>query len=416
MAGMPAPSPQDPAAASTPAEILSAMWGTGADMPPWMWYYWAVMVFLFGLIFGSFFNVVIYRVPVKKSTVTPGSHCYSCGTFLKWYDNIPLLSYLLLRGNCRSCGAHFSPRYFFVELSTGLMFLALYWQWGPTWPLLFHLAFASLLLIGVFTDVDHYILPDRVTLGGLVFALVAVLVLGRHSLMASEYSLTQEIWRSFTVAQPPEAAEAGLSRTGLFLWSVAGAVFGWTLLWLIGYFGRIAFRKEAMGGGDIKLFAFLGAYLGPLNCIWVLFLSALLGSVVGLSMMAIHKLMRGDEYEHLDLRVAPAVGPQVPMGSSQLSEAGGGIAISTGGSENSSADVPPDAVIEGVDGPIRIRVARRTSRQLDTLPYGPYIAVAAFLILLFHHDVHRLTRDLLMLGPAPEQRWAGVEAVIPAPE
>ena len=92
--------------------------------------YYAVVSFVFGCIFGSFFNVCIYRIPARKSIIRPGSHCYSCGSPIRWYDNIPIVSYLLLRGNCRDCGTHFSPRYLGVELLTGLIFLAIYLKSG----------------------------------------------------------------------------------------------------------------------------------------------------------------------------------------------------------------------------------------------------------------------------------------------
>ena len=158
-----------------------------------IWNFCAVMSVIFGLIWGSFFNVCIYRIPAGKSVVLPGSHCGNCGTFIRWYDNIPLVSYLLLRGNCRDCGMHFSARYFFVELLTGVLFLGIFLKFGVTWTLPFHLIFASLLFIGIFTDIDHFILPDRFTLGGAAYALVVALILGRHAIIADEMKLTEDI-------------------------------------------------------------------------------------------------------------------------------------------------------------------------------------------------------------------------------
>lgn len=404
-----APMPPQESPDESLSSFASLIWGTASEQPPWMWYYWAAMALAFGLLFGSFFNVVIYRVPVKKSIVVPGSHCYSCGTFLKWYDNIPLLSYVLLRGNCRTCGSHFSPRYFFVELLTGLLFLAIYWQFGPSWPLFFHLVFASLLLIGIFTDIDHFILPDSVTVGGFFFAVGAALILGRRGIIAEEYALARDTWHSFSSLYYTGSRPEGIPWWAPVGWSLASAAFGWALLWVIGYLGRMAFRKEAMGGGDIKLFAFLGAYLGAINCIWILFLSALLGSAVGLSVMAAHKLRRGDQYDELELAIVPAAESRSAVAFSQHDESGGGVAVidetEAGSTEQTvalSSQTPECSEVTQVStGTIQIRIPRRTSRQLDTLPYGPYIAVAALLILLFHGQVNQRTREFLMLGPAP---------------
>jgi leader peptidase (prepilin peptidase) / N-methyltransferase len=318
----------------------------------------AAMSFVMGTVWGSFFNVCIYRVPMRKSIVRPGSHCYACGTAIAWQDNIPLLSYLLLRGNCRSCGSHFSLRYFWIELASGLMFLAIFLRFGLEWVVPFHWMFASLLLVGTFTDMDHYIIPDGITVGGLVFALATALLLNRHAMIAGEFRLacdTAQAFVDFSVA-----GDRKLPILAPFGWSAASAAFGWALLASIGLLGRILFRKEAMGGGDIKLFAFLGAYLGAINCLWVLFLSAILGLSVGLTLILLHKLMRRDEYEEFDLT--------------------------------------PDSAAP----PISLRIARSTARQLHHFPFGPYIAVAALLVMFFHQPIERCTRNLLLLPPERE--------------
>lgn len=363
-------------------------------MPPWIIWYTAAVAFVFGCIWGSFFNVCIYRIPAGKSIVVPRSHCYSCGTILAWHDNIPLLSYVLLRGNCRYCGMHFSPRYFAVEMLTGLTFMGIFLQFGFMWAVIAHCIFAGFLIVGTFTDIDHFIIPDGITVGGFAYALLVALVLGRESLVADEYLLTRDLYTSFRSDISRYISEPG--RLTVFAFALASAGFGWALLAGVGFLGRIMFRKEAMGAGDIKLFAFLGAYLGAINCIWVLFLSAILGSCIGLALILVHKLTRKDEYEEIELagtRAAPAlesaerdtivVAQTVAPASSVLDEV-------------ATEPASPDA-------PITLRIARQTARQLHHFPFGPYIAVAAFLIMFFHETVNSLTREMLMLPQAYPQ-------------
>jgi leader peptidase (prepilin peptidase) / N-methyltransferase len=366
-----------------------------------LYVYFAAVSFVFGCIWGSFFNVCIYRIPARKSIVAPRSHCYTCGTFIRWYDNIPLLSYLLLRGNCRDCGAHFSPRYFGVELLSGLIFLAIYLQFGPVFAVIAHCIFASFLIVGTFTDIDYYIIPDGVTIGGLMFALLAAAALGRDSIVADQYVLTRDMYTSLIADRGRIIAEP--SRVVTVVWALASAGFGWLLLAGIGFMGRILFRKEAMGGGDVKLFAFLGAYLGAVNCFWVLFLSAVLGSCIGLSLILTHRFFRKDEYEEIELLPDRAVKSHLGAGEAGIATNPERDTLVVGhtvatpellaSSEPAGAAGRPD----GAPGSIQLRIARSTARQLHHFPFGPYIAVAALLVMFFHEEVDRMTRNALFL-------------------
>ncbi len=354
--------------------------------------YWpvAVMVFIWGLVWGSFFNVCIYRIPVGKSVVTPGSHCYSCGSPVRWYDNIPLLSYLLLRGNCRFCGTHFSPRYFFVELLTGLLFLAVFVSFGFQWETPFHMVFVSFLIIGTFTDIDHFIIPDRITLGGMVFAIVATGLLGPHSLIAREFVLSWEMAKQLTfqwsAPDPPEAIPYYVP----FLFSVFSAAFGYGMLWAVGLMGKVLFRKEAMGMGDVKLFAFLGAWLGPLNCIWILFLSAFVGAIMGLSLLLAHRLVGEDEYDTLELKGDPTVESQWLTAVPQFAPPSGDAAAATPAPAADGSEADSTGLL--------LKFPRRTSHQLHHFPYGPYIALAAIIVLLLHEVITRGVRAFFLLG------------------
>jgi len=210
------------------------------------------VLFVFGAIFGSFLNVLIFRVPRGESVVKPPSACPACGTRIRSWDNVPLVSYLVLRGRCRDCGVRISPRYFVVELAAALIPLILFLKFGlgrelaVYWPLSYVLLFLS------FVDLDHRILPDKVTLPGIVAGLII-------------------------------APLAGLTT---FPESLIGALAGGGALYLIALAGTAVFGKESMGGGDIKLAAMLGTFLGWQGVIVFLFIAFFVGAVVGVAVLA----------------------------------------------------------------------------------------------------------------------------------
>ena len=340
-------------------------------------WYFGTLSFVMGAIVGSFLNVCIYRVPAKRSISRPGSHCYQCGTAVRWFDNVPILSYLILLGRCRQCGTRFSSRYMWVEMLTAALFLALFLKFGATWALPFHCVVVALLIFGTFTDIDHYIIPDSVTLGGLGFALVAAGLLGFHGIIGLEYLLARDIYGQFELYTSAEQALP--PRWVPFVWALASAGFGWFLLAGVGALGKLLFRKEAMGGGDVKLFAFLGAYLGAVNCVLILFLSAMVGSVLGLSLLLAHRLVGRTSEELIELRPAPTVVSPPPDPDSAAEEA----------AEHAES------------GPLVLKVVRNTASQLHHFPYGPYIAVAALVVLFLHREINRHTRELLMLPDEP---------------
>jgi len=221
-------------------------------------------IIVFGLAIGSFLNVCIHRLPSGKSIVRPGSHCPKCGEAIRSRDNIPVLSYLLLKGKCRNCGGRISFRYPVVEVASALMLVLIYMRFGPTIEFFGYGYFCLALLVIFFTDIDKRIIPDRVVYPSLVLGLVFT-------------ALTREI------------------VSGLL-----GMVLGFCVLLFVGWLGRLIFRKEAMGGGDIKMAAVVGIFLGWKLLLVGLFLSVVLGAVVGAVIMA----MRGKEG-----------GSEIPFGS-----------------------------------------------------------------------------------------------------
>lgn len=245
----------------------------------------ACTVFVFGAIFGSFFNVCIYRIPKGIGLALPPSHCYRCGQPLKWYDNIPLISYWKLGGRCRYCASPYSMRYFLIELLTAALFLTVFLRYCSTdglwsWVVLPGCVFLSLLLIATFTDLDHWIIPDQISIGGMFagLAFAAIWPLG----LAPHNPLSQPV-KYLTI--PGQILP--------LLNSLAGAALGFSMLWFIGILGLLVFRKEAMGRGDMKLFAMFGAFLGPVNCLFVFMGACMLGSIFGIGGIALGWLQRG---------------------------------------------------------------------------------------------------------------------------
>lgn len=241
-----------------------------------------IVVFLFGLVFGSFLNVCIRRLPRHESVVSPGSHCSVCQAPIRARDNIPVVSYLLLRGRCRWCGKRISPEYPLVELLTGALFLGCYWQFGVTiagakWTL-----FCAILLVLIFTDLHERILPNKVTYFGLAAGLAISLFVPASDGL-TRWLLHGRFWLE---AAMPVARLAD---------SALGALVAGSLLWLFaeGYF-RLRGR-EGMGLGDVKMMAMAGAFLGARGAIAMLMFGSLIGSLVGA--IAIWGLGKGRDYE-----------------------------------------------------------------------------------------------------------------------
>jgi leader peptidase (prepilin peptidase) / N-methyltransferase len=215
-----------------------------------------ILFFISGAMIGSFLNVCIVRLPQEKSVIFPGSHCTKCQKPIRWYDNIPIFSYLVLRGKCRDCKARFSIRYPLIELLTAHVFLGFYLYFGPSWLLIPYLVMVSGFIVGTFVDLEHRILPDEVTLGGTVAGLIfSALIPQLHS---------TDSWIS------------SLGQSGL------GILVGGGMIYLMGLFGEWVFKKEAMGGGDVKLLAMIGSFLGWKYAVLTFFLAPFFGSIVGI--------------------------------------------------------------------------------------------------------------------------------------
>lgn len=244
-------------------------------------------VFIFGLLWGSFLNVVIHRLPLGESVVTPRSRCPGCRKLIAWHQNVPVLSWLFLRARCASCGIKISARYPLVELLTATLFTLGAW-WRPdmaSWP--FQFWFLGALIACTFIDFDHWILPDKITLPGILVGLVATL-----------FAPLPGYSDSFVYAEvePRAGAVAAYLATNLVTW-IFGVLVGGGILWAVreGY-ERIA-HKEGLGGGDVKFLAMIGAFLGAKGALATLVLSSFLGSIVGIFLIALRGRNRGSQIQ-----------------------------------------------------------------------------------------------------------------------
>ncbi|HEU5238536.1 MAG TPA: prepilin peptidase [Pyrinomonadaceae bacterium] len=234
-----------------------------------------VFLGVLGAIIGSFLNVVIHRLPLEQSIVLPASKCPKCLTAIRAYDNIPILSYLILRGRCRACGASISSRYPAVEAITALLFAAVTWHDGLSFALPFDLAFTASLIALIFIDAEHMILPNAITYPGVVFALLTRLIVP-YLAGPAHFDDLPLLLNSF-----PALPLWLVSLIG----AVIGAVAGGGSLWLMGFAWEKLRGIEAMGLGDVKMMFMVGAFLGWRLTILTILVGALSGSVAGIVVM-----------------------------------------------------------------------------------------------------------------------------------
>ncbi|UCC73409.1 MAG: prepilin peptidase [Gemmatimonadota bacterium] len=199
-----------------------------------------------GLSLGSFLNVCIVRLPKGESLFRPRSRCMSCGRQISWYENVPVLSWLALRGRCGTCGSRISVQYPLVELATGLIWVGAYYHYALSWQALSAALFGTLLFGIAVTDAREYIIPDEFSVGGVVLGLAL----------------------SFAPGRPAP------------LMSFIGAALCFALMYGVAVVGEWAFKKPALGGGDIKMMAMVGAFLGPLYALLTIFVGSLVGAVI----------------------------------------------------------------------------------------------------------------------------------------
>jgi len=250
--------------------------------------FYASSIFFLGLAFGSFLNVCIYRLPLGLSVVTPRSACPRCKHPIAFYDNMPVISWLLLRGRCRHCKTRISPRYLFIELLTGALFLACYANFGLTLATLKYCVFGFLLLGLIFTDAETKLLPDKLTFPGLALGIIFSLLVPVND-VASQFLPG--------IINLPFSADFSAHLVSL-LDSLLGAALGASFIYGAGA-AYLRWRgMEGMGFGDVKLMAMVGAFLGIKLTIFTIFTASLAGSLFGLATVLMvwikrtHRFMR----------------------------------------------------------------------------------------------------------------------------
>ncbi|MBI4431170.1 MAG: prepilin peptidase [Candidatus Omnitrophica bacterium] len=241
-------------------------------------FFWITLIFALGACIGSFLNVCIFRWPQEElSIVRPRSFCPSCKEMIAWYDNIPVVSFILLRGRCRRCAWRISPHYPLVELLYALIFVWFFTTHGFTARFAFNSVFMALLLIATITDFQTRIIPDEVSFYGILFAMLMSFIFP---------GLQNETGHKLALAD-----------------ATLGVLLGGGLLYIIAVVGDAMFKRESMGGGDIKLLAMIGAFLGYRFVFPTMFFASLLGSAIGIFL----KLTRKEE--------TIAFGPYLAMGA-----------------------------------------------------------------------------------------------------
>lgn len=238
-----------------------------------------ILSFILGLIIGSFLNVCIYRLPREESIVYPGSHCTSCKKSISFYHNIPILSYIFLGGRCSHCNSKISFSYPLVEILSGLLFVATLWKFGMILDTLFYLLFISGLIVITFVDLKHMIIPNVITYPGI---LVGIL----YNALTTNWQNSLELVSNFSFGFQNFFE---LLNEVPILDSLFGVILGGGILLLIAYTYEIIRKRQGMGMGDVKLLALIGAFLGWQGVFFVIFLSSILGSIVGLSIIITRK-------------------------------------------------------------------------------------------------------------------------------
>ena len=232
----------------------------------------ACVVGIVGAIIGSFLNVCIWRIPREESIVFPASHCPACSHPIRFFDNMPIISWLILRGRCRDCGASISPRYPLVEALTAALAVLLFWKYGFSLQLLCAFLFTAALIVITFIDIDYQIIPDVISLPGIPLCFLAAV---------------------FVMGVP-------------FLESLIGILVGGGILYVIAVGYEWITKREGMGGGDIKLLAMLGAFFGWKSLLFIVLCSSLTGAVVGMTAMVI---------QGQDMKYAVPFGPFLALGA-----------------------------------------------------------------------------------------------------
>ena len=241
---------------------------------PYLFY---TFVFIFGLLFGSFLNVCIYRLPREESIAFPPSHCTNCSTPIKYYQNIPVISYLFLGGKCGSCGETISAIYPVVEIITAVLVTLLFYKYGITLETFIYVLLTLSLIVISFIDLEHFIIPNVITFPGIAIGLL-------YNFLITDWGLLFKILPKIDLGNIFYIVPRIPALNSLF-----GIIVGGGTLLLIAYTYKLIRKREGMGMGDVKLLAMLGAFLGVNGVFFIILVSSLVGSVIGIAIILLQK-------------------------------------------------------------------------------------------------------------------------------
>ncbi len=243
-----------------------------------------IFSFIMGAVIGSFLNVLIYRLPNKMSIVSPGSHCFTCNAPIKWYDNIPILSYIILRGKCRNCKTPYSPQYFLIELFTAIMYCLIYLKFKQSMLSICFMLVISCLIVIFFIDLKHYIIPDSAVIGILIVAFFSLFIKNDSNLIIKEMNYLNRV--------------IGLGVV----------IILFVILYLI---GKLV-KKELMGFGDIKLLGVMGLLLGFKLLLLSIFIASTLALIKEvLFLKAKNKIIPFGPYLSVGFTIIILIGPEI---------------------------------------------------------------------------------------------------------
>jgi leader peptidase (prepilin peptidase)/N-methyltransferase len=235
---------------------------------------WHVMIFMVGTCIGSFLNVCIWRMPRGESVVSPPSRCPKCGHGLPWYENIPLISWLALRGKCSSCATTITSRYFFVELLTGVLFFILWFKivadQQPLTLALIYLPVVAFIITTIFIDIEHFIIPNKTTFPMMIIGMAAAAAFPQN-------------WQLFGFFPEVTVFASHFYALGF---SIISMLIGYGVMALLSIIGKMIFKRDALGWGDVKYIAAIGACIGLKACFFSLLFGSLFGALFGLAMMS----------------------------------------------------------------------------------------------------------------------------------
>lgn len=246
--------------------------------------------FVLGTVLGSFLNVCIYRIPREESIAYPPSHCPECGYRIRFYHNIPIISYLFLGGKCADCKSSISPVYPIIELLSGALMLLTVYMFGLSLKTLFYIIFIYALLVITFIDLEHMIIPNVISLPGIAVGII-------FNALITDWGYSRHLIEVTSIGL---GSFFGLLFEIPVLDSVFGAILGGGILFLIAFLYEVIRKREGMGMGDVKLLAMIGAFTGFQGVVFVIFLSSILGTIIGISVIV---------YKKGDMRYALPFGP-----------------------------------------------------------------------------------------------------------